>query len=60
MKLLFDANLSPDLITLLHDEFPNSVHVFTFNLEKNDLDIGNFALENNFAFVTKDDDLFNL
>ena len=27
MKLLFDENLSPQLVRLLNDLFPNSIHV---------------------------------
>ncbi|MDX6557954.1 MAG: hypothetical protein QOF72_1003 [Blastocatellia bacterium] len=27
MKLLFDENLSPKLVRLLHDLFPDSLHV---------------------------------
>ena len=36
MKLLFDHNLSPRLVTRLSDRYPDSQHVFL-------LDMGEFA-----------------
>ena len=58
--LLFDAHLSPDLITLLKDIFPNSRHVFSFALEEFDEKIWNFAKENNLVIITKDEDFADL
>lgn len=61
MKLLFDQNLSPRLVKLLLDLFPNSAHV-------NDLGLGtaldravwDYALINNMLIVTKDSDFNDL
>jgi predicted nuclease of predicted toxin-antitoxin system len=36
MKLLFDENLSPRLVRLLHDLFPGSVHVRDIGLKAAD------------------------
>lgn len=58
--LLFDANLSPELVSLLKDIFPNSEHVFSFSLEKDDEEIWKFALNKNYTIVTKDEDFANL
>ena len=33
MKLLFDQNLSPGLVEVLSDIYPNSEHVSNFNLD---------------------------
>ena len=57
MKLLFDQNLSPRLITLLEDLFPNSNHVFPLGLDKaEDSDVWEYAKTNGFILVTKDAD----
>ena len=58
--LLFDAHLSPSLVSLLADIFPNSSHVFSFGLEDSDDLIWDFAKENDFAIVTKDEDFADL
>lgn len=36
MKLLFDENLSPELVRLLNDLFPNSIHVRDVGLKAAD------------------------
>ena len=36
MKLLFDENLSPKLVRLLDDLFPNSIHVRDVGLKASD------------------------
>lgn len=36
MKLLFDQNLSPRLVDLIYDIFPNSTHVYKIGLDKAD------------------------
>jgi predicted nuclease of predicted toxin-antitoxin system len=61
MKLLFDANLSPELARLLNDIFPGSRHVLDFgNLTADDIDIWNFAVTEQFIIVTKDSDFNEL
>ncbi len=57
MKLLFDHNLSPNLVRRLVDLFPDSVHVFLLGLhEADDVVIWDHAKANGFAIVTKDSD----
>lgn len=61
MKLLFDQNLSPRLISLLADLFPNSNHVFPLGLDTiDDSEIWEFAKINDFVLVTKDADFSDL
>ena len=46
MKLLFDQNLSPNLVNKLADLFPNSNHVFWLDLdEADDRQVRNYALD---------------
>jgi len=57
MKLLFDENLSPKLAPRLADLFPDSAHVHEVGLTRAaDSDVWDWAKENEFAIVTKDDD----
>ena len=57
MKLLFDQNLSQRLVPTLADEFPTSPHVRDFDLHRADDEaIWNFAKDNEFTIVSKDDD----
>ena len=57
MKLLFDQNLSPSLVALLADVFPGSQHVREAGLARStDESVWRFALERDFAIVTKDSD----
>ena len=57
MKLLFDQNLSPSLVALLADIFPESVHVREAGLERaTDESAWRFALDHGFAIVPKDSD----
>lgn len=57
MKLLIDQNLSPGLVTLLADLFPESEHVFNLGMgEAADHLIAGYAKQNGFAIVTKDSD----
>ena len=57
MKLLFDQNLSPTLVALLADVFPESVHVRDIGMASaSDESMWRFALEKGFAIVTKDSD----
>jgi predicted nuclease of predicted toxin-antitoxin system len=49
VKLLFDQNLSPRLVSLLADLFPNSNHVFPLGLDTiDDSEIWEFAKANDF------------
>ena len=57
MKLLFDENLSPKLVTRLATEFPESVHVSRVGLDQaDDETVWAFARENAVTIVTKDAD----
>ncbi len=57
MKLLYDQNLSPRLVKLLDDLFPDSLHVRAVNLHTSDDSIvWGYALENHFTIVSKDVD----
>ena len=57
MKLLFDENLSPRLVDLLSDIFPDSTHVRNVGLASaSDGEVWIFAAENRFAIVSKDAD----
>ena len=57
MKLLFDQNLSPRLVDLLGDVFPDSSHVQSAGLDRaTDEAVWRFALERGFTIVTKDSD----
>lgn len=57
MKLLFDQNLSPRLPAKLADLFPGSEHVDAAGLGAAADDVvWAYALQNNLAVVTKDED----
>ena len=57
MKLQFDQNLSDRLPALLATPFPHSAHVRSFSMnEADDETIWNFARDNEYTIVTKDDD----
>lgn len=57
MKLLFDENLSPRLVKLLKEEFPESKHVRDVDLRGAfDSRIWEYCRENNFVIVSKDSD----
>jgi predicted nuclease of predicted toxin-antitoxin system len=61
MKLLFDQNLSPKLVSRLADLFPGSSHVQSVALDcANDDQVWEYAKANGFAVVTKDEDYNNL
>ena len=61
MKLLFDQNLSPRLVRLLSDVFPDSNHVSTIGLETStDSEVWEYARTNGFTLVTKDADFGDL
>jgi len=55
VKLLFDQNLSPELVKALSDLFPQSLHVQDAGMgASTDSLIWNYARENGFAIVSKD------
>ena len=57
MKLLFDQNLSPKLVTKLCEFFPNSKHVQDVGLGMaSDDQVWAYALENEFTIISKDTD----
>ena len=57
MRLLFDQNLSPRLPRLLHDIFPDSIHVREVALhEPDDSLVWDYAKENGYLIVSKDTD----
>lgn len=61
MKLLSDQNLSPRLVDLLEDVFPDSVHVYELGLDKeDDIVIWEYARKNDFIIATKDIDFDEL
>ncbi len=61
MKLLFDHNLSPQLVALLADLYPDSNHVYSLKLDKeDDRIIWNYAKETEYFIVTKDADFNDL
>ena len=58
MKLLFDENLSPKLVVLLADLFPNSLHVRDVGLQAGDDSlVWNYARDNDLVIVSKDADM---
>lgn len=57
MKLLLDENLSPKLVLGLLGLFPDSSHITIVGLEgSTDLTIWEFAKQNDFVIVSKDND----
>jgi predicted nuclease of predicted toxin-antitoxin system len=57
MKLIFDQNLSSELVRRLTDLFPGSTHVKALGMmQAGDEVIWNFARENEFVVVSKDSD----
>ena len=61
MKLLFDQNLSPQLVLKLADLFPDSSHVCAVNLDRaQDHEVYEYARREEFTLVTKDADFNDL
>lgn len=57
MRLLFDQNLSPRLVELLRDIFPDSDHLVFAGLDRaSDAEVFEYAREHGFVIVTKDTD----
>ncbi|MEL6606111.1 MAG: DUF5615 family PIN-like protein [Cyanobacteria bacterium J06614_10] len=61
MKLLFDHNLSPQLVARFSDRYPNSQHVFLLGMDRaGDGVIWDYAKQNDFVIVTRDSDYNDL
>jgi len=61
MKLLFDQNLSPELVGRLKDLYPDSDHVCALGLDCfPDREVRDFAQLQGFLIVTKDADFSDL
>jgi predicted nuclease of predicted toxin-antitoxin system len=61
MKLLFDQNISFRIIEKISNLFPDSKQVRQINLENcKDLEIWEFAKENDYVTVTFDSDFYDL
>jgi predicted nuclease of predicted toxin-antitoxin system len=61
VKLLFDHNLSPQLVKRLADLYPDSTHVHLLGLDQaNDGEVWEFARREGFLVVTKDADFSDL
>ena len=61
MKLLFDQNLSRNLIAKLNELYPESVHVSTVGLDTaTDRQVWDYAGENGYTIVSKDSDFRQL
>lgn len=61
MKLLFDQNISFRLVKKIEEIYPESSQVRELGLENaTDMEIWEFARENNYAIVTFDADFFDL
>ena len=60
MKLLFDQNLSDQLVTRLSELFPNSIHAKTIGLNTAaDTELWDYARKNNYLIVSKHTDFSN-
>jgi len=58
MKLLFDENLSPKLVRLLADLFPDSLHVRDVGLKAaDDPIVWTYAADNGLMICSKDSDM---
>jgi predicted nuclease of predicted toxin-antitoxin system len=61
MKLLFDHNLSPRLVGLLADLYPNSNHLYLIGLDQeSDNLVWEIAKNQDYIIVTKDSDFNEL
>ncbi len=61
MKLLFDENLSPKLVTALSDVFPESAHVDRIGLGgASDTEVWAYAGEHGYTLISKDSDFHEL
>jgi len=61
LKLLLDQNLSYKLVSRLADAYPDSSHVRLLGLERaDDQKVYDYAAQNDFVIVSKDDDFYQL
>ena len=62
MKILLDANISWKLVNLLKPIFGECAHVDLIGIDvpAEDIDIWNYALDNGYIIITKDNDFVNL
>jgi predicted nuclease of predicted toxin-antitoxin system len=61
VRLLFDEQLSEELVTLLHDLFPDSLHIRLLKAGgSGDSRVWQLAREHNSLLVTKDEDFHRL
>jgi predicted nuclease of predicted toxin-antitoxin system len=61
VKLLFDQNLSPRLVKLLSDLYPDSNHVHLLGIDRlSDKEVWEYARREDFLIVTKDADFSDL
>jgi predicted nuclease of predicted toxin-antitoxin system len=61
MKLLFDENLSPNMVMALADVFPDSAHVDRIGLGgESDNEVWRYAKDNCFMLVSKDSDFYEM
>ena len=62
MKILLDANISQKLINKLKPIFGECAHVdlIGLNVPADDIDIWNYAFENDYVIITKDNDFLDL
>ena len=61
MRLLFDNNLSPRLVSNIADAFPDASHVALVGLERSaDEDVWEYARAGGYIIVTKDADFNDL
>ena len=62
MKILFDANISWKLVNKLNPIFGECAHVDYIGLDvpAEDIDIWNYAMDNGYIIVTKDNDFVDL
>jgi predicted nuclease of predicted toxin-antitoxin system len=61
MKLLFDHNLSPQLVNRFADLYPDSQHVFLLGMDQDDdRQIWEYAAQQDFTIITRDSDYNDL
>jgi predicted nuclease of predicted toxin-antitoxin system len=57
LRLLFDQNLSPQLVRLLSDVYPDCSHVHDLGMDRSsDTEVWNYAAEHGYTIVSKDAD----
>ncbi len=58
MRLLFDQSLSPRLVRLLSDAYPDCSHVHDLGMDTaSDTEVWNYAAEHGYTIVSKDADV---